>query len=142
MIVALRLPAPAAQFAAHARYLKVRERTSYAFAVVSAAAALRLANGSIEEARIALGGVAPKPWRLREAEEALRGARADGASFHHAAAKALPGAKPSRDNAFKIELSRRVIARALALAAAGTPERVPALPASTLAPFSGVAIHA
>ena len=92
--------------------------------------------------RIALGGVAPKPWRLREAKEALRGARADGASFHHAAAKALPGAKPSRDNAFKIELSRRVIARALALAAAGTPERVPALPASPWAPFSGVAIHA
>ena len=84
LIVALRLPAPAAQFAAHARYLKVRERTSYAFAVVSAAAALRLANGSIEEVRIALGGVAPKPWRVREAEEALRGARADSASFHHA----------------------------------------------------------
>src|SRR5262249_30010597 len=86
LIVALRLPAPAAQFAAHARYLKVRERTSYAFAVVSAAAALRLADGRIEEARIALGGVAPRPWRAREAEEALHGAPADTVSFRRAAA--------------------------------------------------------
>ena len=64
------------RFAAHARYLKVRERTSYAFAVVSAAAALRLDGGAIVEARIALGGVAPKPWRARAAEAALAGARA------------------------------------------------------------------
>jgi xanthine dehydrogenase YagS FAD-binding subunit len=146
LVVALRLPAPAAQFAAHARYLKVRERTSYAFAVVSAAAALRMANGRIEEARIALGGVAPKPWRVREAEEALRGASADTASFQRAAAAALAGAKPSGDNAFRIELARRIVARALALAAAGTPERVPALPASPLvaplAAISGVAAHA
>jgi xanthine dehydrogenase YagS FAD-binding subunit len=147
LIVALRLPAPAAQFAAHARYLKVRERTSYAFAVVSAAAALRMADGRIEEARIALGGVAPRPWRAREAEEALRGAPADAVSFRRAAAAALAGAKPSGgDNAFKIELAQRIVARALALAAAGTPARVPALPASPLiaplAAISGVAAHA
>jgi xanthine dehydrogenase YagS FAD-binding subunit len=141
LVVALRLPA-AAQFAAHARYLKVRERTSYAFAVVSAAAALRMADGRIEEARIALGGVAPKPWRARDAEEALRGSRAETASFRHAAAAALAGAKPSGDNAFKIELAQRIVARALALAAAGTPARVPALPASPLAAISGVAAHA
>ena len=68
MIVAVRLPAEAARFAAHARYLKVRERTSYAFAVVSAAAALRIENATIVEARLALGGVALQPWRAREAE--------------------------------------------------------------------------
>ena len=74
LIVAVRLPAGAAAFSAHARYLKVRERTSYAFAVVSAAAALRLENNTIVEARIALGGVALKPWRARPAEEMLAGA--------------------------------------------------------------------
>jgi xanthine dehydrogenase YagS FAD-binding subunit len=142
LVVALRLPVQAAQFAAHARYLKVRERTSYAFAVVSAAAALRMADGRIEEARIALGGVALKPWRVREAEDVLRGARVDAESFRHAAALALADAKPSGDNAFKIELARRIVARALALAAAGTPARVPALPASPLAVISGVAAHA
>lgn len=142
LVVALRLPAQAAQFAAHARYLKVRERTSYAFAVVSAAAALRLAGDRIEEARIALGGVALKPWRARAAEEMLRGARADASNFRHAAAAALADARPSGDNAFKIELARRIVARALAFAAAGSPERVPALPASPLAAISGVAAHA
>ena len=74
MIVAVRLPAEAAHFAGHARYLKVRERTSYAFAVVSAAAALRIEGDRIVEARLALGGVAMKPWRAREAEPILAGA--------------------------------------------------------------------
>ena len=82
MIVAVRLPAEAAHFAAHARYLKVRDRTSYAFAIVSAAAALRIEADVIAEARIALGGVALKPWRAREAEQILIGARADAALFH------------------------------------------------------------
>ena len=68
LIVALRLPAEARAFAPHARYLKVRERTSYAFAVVSAAAALRIEQGKIKDARLALGGVAAKPWRARAAE--------------------------------------------------------------------------
>jgi len=142
MIVALRLPAEAAQFAAHSRYLKVRERTSYAFAVVSAAAALRLKGNAIAEARLALGGVAMKPWRAREAETMLAGARPDAALFRRAAEAALAAAKPSGDNAFKIELARRIVARALALASAGTPERMPALPASPLAAQSGDVIHA
>ena len=72
LIIAVRLPAEARGFAAHARYLKVRERTSYAFALVSAAAALRIEQGTIAEARLALGGVAAKPWRAREAEKLSR----------------------------------------------------------------------
>src|SRR5262245_36918615 len=84
LIVALRLPAKARTFGAHARYLKVRERTSYAFAVVSAAACLSIAHGRITEARLALGGVAAKPWRAREAEALLAGEPADAASFRRA----------------------------------------------------------
>lgn len=141
MIVAVRLPAAAAKFAAHARYLKVRDRTSYAFAVVSAAAALRMTGDTITEARLALGGVAMKPWRAREAEAILAGARADVSLFHRAAEAALAGAKPSGDNAFKIELAKRIVVRALTLAAAGTPARLPALPASPFAATSGVAAH-
>jgi xanthine dehydrogenase YagS FAD-binding subunit len=138
LITAVRLPADAAGFAAHARYLKVRERTSYAFAVVSAAAALRLDGGVIADARIALGGVALKPWRARTAETMLAGAVPDAAAFRRAADAALADAKPSGDNAFKIELARRIIVRALTMAAAGTPDRMPALPAS---PFSGATVH-
>jgi xanthine dehydrogenase YagS FAD-binding subunit len=139
MIVAVRLPAAAARFAAHARYLKVRERTSYAFAVVSAAAALCIENGAIADARVALGGVAMKPWRAREAESILSRARPDVALFQRAAEAALATAKPSGDNAFKIELARRTLVRALTLAAAGTPERMPALPGSLFAsPFGSV----
>ncbi|MBW8724978.1 MAG: xanthine dehydrogenase family protein subunit M [Inquilinus limosus] len=133
LIVAIRLPPTAAAFSAHARYLKVRERTSYAFAVVSAAAALRIEDGTIREARLALGGVAAKPWRARAAEAVLAGARPGAAAFRQAAEAALSDAKPSGDNAYKIELARRVLVRTLTLAAAGTPERLPALPAS---PFS------
>ena len=142
LIVALRLPAEAARFAAHARYLKVRERTSYAFAVVSAAAALRVENEMIAQARVALGGVAMKPWRARAAEAILTGARPGAALFRRAAEAALAEAKPSGDNGFKIELARRIVARALTLALAGTPARVPALPASPFAVISGDVIHA
>jgi xanthine dehydrogenase YagS FAD-binding subunit len=141
LVLAIRLPAAAAGFAAHARYLKIRERTSYAFAVVSAAAALRLDGGRIAEARIALGGVALKPWRAHAAEASLAGAQPDAPSFRRAAEAALADAKPSGDNAFKIELARRIVARALALAAAGTPGRIPALPASPFAPAPGVPVH-
>jgi xanthine dehydrogenase YagS FAD-binding subunit len=133
LIVAVRLPASARAFAAHSRYLKVRERNSYAFAIVAAAAGLVIDNGTIKEARLALGGVAPKPWRARAAEAQLVGSAAGPGAFGRAAQVALAEAKPSGDNAFKIELAQRLIVRALAAAAAGTPERIPALPAS---PFS------
>ena len=139
LIVALRLPAEAAGFAGHSRYLKVRDRTSYAFAVVSASASLRLEGGRIGEARLALGGVALKPWRARAAEAALTGAEPTERSFARAAEAALAEARPSGDNAFKIELARRLIVRTLTLAADGTPERMPVLPASA---FSGDALHA
>jgi xanthine dehydrogenase YagS FAD-binding subunit len=134
LVVAIRLPGDASGFAGHTRYVKLRERTSYAFAVVSAAAALRMEGGVIAEARLALGGVAAKPWRAREAEAVLAGAAPDAALFRRAAEAALAGAQPSGENAFKIELARRIAVRALTLAAAGTPARVPALPAS---PFAG-----
>jgi xanthine dehydrogenase YagS FAD-binding subunit len=136
LIIAVRLPAAARSFASHARYLKVRERTSYAFALVSAAAGLVMVDGTIKEARLALGGVAAKPWRARSAEAALVGARAEPAAFRRAAEAALADARPSGDNRFKIELAQRIIVRALTLAAAGTPDRIPALPAS---PFSSPA---
>ncbi len=142
LVVGLRLPAASAAFAAHSRYLKVRERTSYAFAVVSAAASLRLDGDTIVEARLALGGVAMKPWRCREAEAELAGKPATAASFRVAAEAALAAAKPAGDNAFKIELARRIVVRALTQAAAGTPERMPALPASPFASTQGVPLHA
>jgi xanthine dehydrogenase YagS FAD-binding subunit len=137
LIVALRLPSEARAFSTHARYLKVRERTSYAFAIVSAAAALRIEQGTIKDARLALGGVAAKPWRARAAEQHLAGRHPDAVTFFHAAETALADAKPSGDNGFKIELARRIIVRALMLAAKGTPQRLPALPASPLSSASG-----
>ena len=139
LITALRLPAEAAGFAGHARYLKLRERTSYAFAVVSAAAMLRLEGKRIVEARLALGGVAAKPWRAHAAEAVLNGTEIGPDAFRRAADAALADAKPSGENSFKIELARRIVIRALNLAAAGTPERVPALPASCFS--SGVPHH-
>jgi xanthine dehydrogenase YagS FAD-binding subunit len=140
LIVALRLPSEARSFAPHTCYLKLRERTSYAFAVVSAAAGFRIEDGTIRAARLALGGVAAKPWRARAAEEVLAGARPGEDVFRRAAEAALAEARPSGDNEFKIELARRIVRRALALAAAGTPARVPALPASPFSSVSG-AIH-
>jgi xanthine dehydrogenase YagS FAD-binding subunit len=140
LIVALRLPGEARAFSAHARYLKVRERTSYAFAVVSAAAALQIEQGRIKDARLALGGVAAKPWRARAAEETLAGSPPGPDAFRRAAKAALADAKPSGDNQFKIELAQRILVRALTLAAAGTPQRIPALPASPFSSVSG-ALH-
>jgi xanthine dehydrogenase YagS FAD-binding subunit len=130
LIVALRLPATAAAFAAHSRYLKIRERTSFAFALVSAAAALRIEGGRIAEARLALGAVAARPWRLPAAEAVLVGQEPGLEAFARAADAAVKGARPSGDNGHKIELARRAAIRALTLAAAGTPARMPALPAS------------
>jgi xanthine dehydrogenase YagS FAD-binding subunit len=141
LVVAVRLPGTATRFATHARYLKLRERTSYAFAVVSTAVCLHIEDGVIAEARLALGGVAAKPWRTRAAEAALAGLRPNAECFRRAAEAALAEARPSGDNAFKIELARRIVARALALTAAGAPERMPALPASPFAPISGSAVH-
>lgn len=136
LIVALRLPADAAAFSANARYLKLRERTSYAFAVVSAAAMLELDDGrAIKAARLALGAVAPKPWRAREAEAFLTGRQPLADVFAEAARIALIDARPSGDNAFKIELARRIALRALVHAGEGTPEVMPALPGS---PFSTI----
>jgi xanthine dehydrogenase YagS FAD-binding subunit len=140
LIVALRLPGEARAFSAHARYLKVRERTSFAFAVVSAAAGLRIEQGTIRDARLALGGVAAKPWRARAAEEMLAGSSPGPDAFHRAAKAALADAKSSGDNQFKIELAQRILVRALTLAAAGTPRRIPALPASPFSSVSG-ALH-
>src|SRR3979411_2457567 len=140
LIVALRLPAGASAFSAHARYVKVRERTSYAFALGSAGAGLRIERGTIREARLALGGVAAKPWRCRAAEEMLAGKGATPDAFAGAATAALADAKPSGDNQFKIELARRILVRALTLAAAGNARGLPALPASPFSSASG-ALH-
>ncbi len=132
MIVALRVPPQAASFAGHSRYFKVRDRTSYAFAIVSVAAALRLDGGTIGEARIALGGVALRPSRAREAEKILAGQAVVNQAFARAAAAALCDARPSGHNRFKIELARRLVIRTLNQAARGTPRPLPALPASVV----------
>jgi xanthine dehydrogenase YagS FAD-binding subunit len=113
---------PARGFATHYTYLKIRDRLSYAFALISVAAALELDGGSITQARLALGGVAHKPWRDPTAEAALCGEAASQATFTHAAELALRGAKGFAHNAFKIDLARRSIVRALTQAANATPQ--------------------
>lgn len=138
LITAIRLPPDAVGFAGNSRYVKVRDRTSYAFAVVSAAAAVRMDGSDIAEARLAMGGVALKPWRAKAAENSLVGQKPSSQVFRTAADIALADARPSGDNAFKIELARRIIVRALSLAVAGTPGRLPALPGSAFALNSGV----
>ncbi|MDF2120418.1 xanthine dehydrogenase family protein subunit M [Roseiarcaceae bacterium H3SJ34-1] len=142
LITALRLPPEAGGFRTHARYLKLRERTSFAFAIVSAAAMLRIEGGTIQSARLALGGVAAKPWRAKAAEELLIGAAPTVESFATAAEAALTEAMPSGDNAYKIELAKRVLKCALLLAADGTPRRMPALPASVFNFDTGCHSHA
>ncbi|MET1078631.1 MAG: xanthine dehydrogenase family protein subunit M [Pseudomonas sp.] len=117
LIVAVELPADG--FAAHSAYLKVRDRASYAFALVSVAAALELEDGQIRRARLALGGVAHKPWRDTGVEAALIGLPANTTTFQGAAEALLEDAQPLADNGFKIELARRAIVRALSQAAAG-----------------------
>ena len=109
-------------FAQHCTYLKIRDRLSYAFALVSVAAALELEDGNIKEARVALGGVAHKPWRDREAEGVLKGKRPTKKNFTRAADTLLAGARGFGHNDFKIELARRAIVRALGQAARGTPQ--------------------
>jgi xanthine dehydrogenase YagS FAD-binding subunit len=107
---------PASPFAAHTHYVKVRDRAAFAFALASAAVGLDVADGKIRAARIALGGVATRPWRAAEAEQALVGQAPSRASFERAAAAAIVDPKPRRDNAFKIALAKRTIVRALELA--------------------------
>ncbi len=105
---------PLMPFATRSHYLKMRDRASYAFAIVSVAAILDLRpDGTINGARIALGGVAHKPWRALEAEKNLIGKKADENSFRSAAETALAGAKGYKHNSFKIELAKRSILRAL-----------------------------
>src|SRR5262245_24881457 len=116
LIVAIDLPAASSVFAAHSHYLKVRDRASYAFALVSVAAALDIQNGTIKQARVAMGGVAHKPWRLREAELVLTGARGTEQTFRRAADVAMQDARGYQHNSFKIELGRRAIIRALTVA--------------------------
>ena len=100
-------------------YLKLRDRASYEFALVSAAVVLTIASGRITRARIALGGVGTKPWRSPEAEAALAGKPANDASFRQAAEAALRNAKPQSENKFKIELARRCLMHALRVATNG-----------------------
>jgi xanthine dehydrogenase YagS FAD-binding subunit len=100
------------------RYLKVRDRASYEFALVSVACGVVLEDGRIREARLALGGIATIPWRAHEAEVQLVGASATDETFARAARTALSGAQPRRHNAFKLELAQRTIVRALREAAA------------------------
>jgi xanthine dehydrogenase YagS FAD-binding subunit len=120
IVTAIELPPQG--FERNYSYLKIRDRLSYAFALVSVAAGLELGSGVIKDARIALGGVAHKPWRIADAEAALRGQAADESAFARAADLLLHGAKSFEHNGFKIDLARRAIIRALAQAANGTPQ--------------------
>jgi xanthine dehydrogenase YagS FAD-binding subunit len=120
LIVAIELPPEG--FAANHTYIKIRDRMSYAFALVSVAVGLELDGNTIKEARFALGGVAHKPWRNAQAEAALRDQTANEATFARAADLVVREAKGYGHNTFKIELARRVIVRALSQAARGTPQ--------------------
>lgn len=111
LITAVELPA--LPMAARSTYRKVRDRASYAFALVSVAAALEVEGGTVKDVRLALGGVAHKPWRARKAEDALRGGPATAAAFRAAAEAELADATPLRDNGFKIELAKRTITAVL-----------------------------
>jgi xanthine dehydrogenase YagS FAD-binding subunit len=104
---------PASAHARRSHYLKVRDRASFEFALVSAAVALDIDTAVIRQARVAIGGVATKPWRLPAVEHALVGHRVDDELFHAAAARAADGAEPRRHNAFKVELLKRTVERAL-----------------------------
>lgn len=103
---------PPSNFTKHFHYLKVRERQSYAFALVSAAVALELEGNIIKDIRLALGGVAHKPWRDRSCEEALIGKEANEANFRAMAEQILAGAQGYGSNTYKIELAKRAIVRA------------------------------
>lgn len=111
LITAIELPR--SRFAANSYYLKVRDRASYAFALVSVAIGLEMKAGKIVDARLAMGGVAHKPWRATAAEKALLGKTANDATFREAADAQMTLAKPLEHNKFKVELGRRAIVLAL-----------------------------
>jgi xanthine dehydrogenase YagS FAD-binding subunit len=111
LIVALLLPKPV--FADKSHYLKVRDRASYAFALVSVAAGLQIKGGKVEQVRLAMGGVAHKPWRATAAEKSLVGKLPTEANFLTAAEAEMKNARPLEHNAFKVELGKRAIVRAL-----------------------------
>jgi xanthine dehydrogenase YagS FAD-binding subunit len=120
IITAVELPPRG--FSRNYSYLKIRDRLSYAFALVSVAAALELEGNAISDARVTLGGVAHKPWRNPDAEAALRGKAATIEHFSRAADVLLQDAKAYAHNGFKIELARRAIVRTLVQAASATPQ--------------------
>ncbi len=122
MVLAVELPREG--FAQHYTYLKLRHRLSYAFALVSVAVGLDMDGARVGTVRIALGGVAHKPWRVPGAEQALAGAEPGEDAYHLAADALLDGAKGYGHNDFKISLARRAILRALGQAAAGTPQTI------------------
>jgi xanthine dehydrogenase YagS FAD-binding subunit len=111
LIVAVQVPA--LPFAAHSTYRKVRDRASFAFALLSVAAAVEIEDGLVTDARLALGGVAHKPWRAHKAEAVLRGKPTTEAAFTAAADAELADARPLRENGFKVELARRTIVAVL-----------------------------
>ncbi|RPD48348.1 xanthine dehydrogenase family protein subunit M [Hymenobacter sediminis] len=111
LIVSILVPAGA--YTQRSTYLKVRERSSYAYALTSAAVGLDVQGGSIRSARVALGGVGAQPWRSREAEQILTGAPATEATFRAAAVAALRGAQPREHNRFKVELAQNTLVQAL-----------------------------
>jgi xanthine dehydrogenase YagS FAD-binding subunit len=115
LIVAVEVPA--GPYAARSRYLKVRDRESYEFALVSVAACLELDGSTVRSARVALGGVGTKPWRARSAEAVLAGHPLDADTLAAAGSAAVEGARPLHDNTFKVTLAARAVARALELAA-------------------------
>ncbi|HLX01695.1 MAG TPA: xanthine dehydrogenase family protein subunit M, partial [Trinickia sp.] len=115
LITAVDLPPPA--YAEHSHYLKVRDRASYAFALVSVAAAMQMDRHTIKSVRIALGGVAHKPWRANIAERMLTGRPLSEAALREAAAAELREAQPQSENRYKVALAQRAIVRAVDLAA-------------------------
>jgi len=119
LITSIDLPAASSAVSASSYYLKVRDRQSYAFALVSVAAGFDLRDGVIQQARLALGGVAHKPWRAARAEQVLNGQHADEALFRRAAEAEMQGAVATEHNRFKIELGRRAIVPALTVGASG-----------------------
>ena len=110
---------PSLSWAKSGVYLKIRDRASYSFALISVAAAVNLQGGQIQSVRLAMGGVAHKPWRATVAEEFLQGKSADAATFTEAAEIALQSAKPLTHNGYKIEMAKRAIRRALTVSAQG-----------------------